>query len=149
MLNFLIIKILILTTISTVVAFLITPIITHFLYKYKFGKQLRSENKAPIFFRLHKKKEGTPTMGGVIIWITVIIVMLLCYLLALIFPESEVALLNFFSRSQTLLPLGALLATAIVGLIDDYLGVKKIGGNGGGLSMKQKLLIYFSIDRRL
>ncbi len=145
MLNLLIIKILILTTISTVVAFLITPIITHFLYKYKFGKQIRSENKAPIFFRLHKKKEGTPTMGGAIIWITAIIVMLLCYLLALIFPESGVALLNFFSRSQTLLPLGALLATAIVGLIDDYLGVKRIGGNGGGLSMKQKLLIYFSI----
>ncbi len=145
MFNLLIIKILILTTLSTVVAFLITPIITHFLYKYKFGKQIRSEDKAPIFFRLHKKKEGTPTMGGVIIWITVLVVMFLSYLLYLIFPESGVALLNFFSRSQTLLPLGALLATAIVGLVDDYLGVRKIGKNGGGLGMKQKLLIYFSI----
>lgn len=145
MFNLLIIKILILTTLSTVIAFLITPIITHFLYKYKLGKQIRSEGRAPIFFRLHRKKEGTPTMGGVIIWMTVIIVMFLCYFLYLIFPESGMALLNFFSRSQTLLPLGALLATAIVGLVDDYLGVRKIGENGGGLSMRQKLLIYFSI----
>ena len=145
MLNLIVIKIFILTALSTFVAFLITPLITHFLYKYRLGKQIRTENSAPIFFRLHKKKEGTPTMGGIIIWVTLLIIMFLCYLLYILFPESGIVILNFFSRSQTLLPLGALIVTAIIGLWDDYLGVRKIGAKGGGLSMSKKLLIYFSI----
>lgn len=141
----LIIKIFILTTTSFFVAFIITPFITNILYKYKLGKQIRDEGSAPIFFSLHKKKEGTPTMGGVIIWLTMIIVMLVCYLMFIVFPTSKLASLNFFSRSQTLLPLGAFLASAIVGLVDDYLGVRKIGEKGGGLSMRHKLIIYFVI----
>lgn len=146
MFSLMVIKIFVLTAVSSFIAFLITPFITHFLYKYKLGKQIRAEKRAPIFFRFHKKKQGTPTMGGVIIWITVLIVMLLCYMLYLIFPDSGVAVLNFFSRPQTLLPLGALIATALVGLSDDYLGVRGIGVNGGGLSVKQKLFIYISIS---
>ena len=145
MFNLIVIKIFILTTFASIIAVLITPLVTHFLYKYKLGKQIRVHVKAPVFFRFHKKKEGTPTMGGTIIWITVLIVIFLCYILYLVFPNSSIAILNFFSRSQTLLPLGALIATAIVGLWDDYLGVKKIGVHGGGLSMKKKLIIYFSI----
>lgn len=140
-----IVKILVLALFSFFVALLITPIITYFLYKHKLGKQIREESTAPVFFLLHKKKEGTPTMGGVIIWITLIIVILLCYIFYVLFPDFSISSLNFFSRSETLLPLGALIASALVGLLDDYLGVRKIGSKGGGLSMRQKLLIYFAI----
>ncbi|HNV97419.1 MAG TPA: phospho-N-acetylmuramoyl-pentapeptide-transferase [bacterium] len=146
MINVIIVKIFILTTISAAIAFLITPIVSYFLYKYKLGKQIRSEDCAPVFFSLHKCKEGTPTMGGIIIWITVILVMGIFYILSLLFPDAKIAILNFFSRSQTLLPLGALIASAFVGLIDDYMGVRKIGSRGGGLSVKQKLLIYITIS---
>jgi len=144
--NLIVVKIFILTTLSSSVAYIITPLVTHFLYKYKLGKQIRTEDSAPIFFRLHKKKEGTPTMGGIIIWATLLIIIFFCYLLSVFFPDSGLAFLNFFSRSQTLLPLGALVMTAIIGLWDDYLGVRKIGNKGGGLSMRKKLLIYFSIS---
>ncbi len=140
-----IIKIFVLTTLSFFVAFFITPFITNILYKYKLGKQIRDEGSAPIFFSLHKKKAGTPTMGGIIIWLTMIIVMVLCYFIFIFFPESKLSSLNFFSRSQTLLPLGVFIASALVGLLDDYLGVRKIGEKGGGLSMKYKLIIYFAI----
>lgn len=138
-------KIFILTAVSFFVALLITPFVTQLLYKYKLGKQIRDEKDAPVFFALHKKKEGTPTMGGVIIWITMIIVMALFYFICFCFPGSKIGSLNFFSRSETLLPLGALIASAFVGLLDDYLGVRRIGKNGGGLSMKSKLFIYFGI----
>jgi phospho-N-acetylmuramoyl-pentapeptide-transferase len=50
--------------------------------------------------------------------------------------------LNFLTRSQTLLPLGALVASAFVGLVDDYFNVKRIGPNGGGLRMRHRLIIY-------
>lgn len=146
MLNLIVIKIFILTALAASISYIITPIVTHFLYKYKLGKQIRTAESAPIFFKLHKKKEGTPTMGGIIIWVSLLIVIFLCYFLYLLFPDSGLAFLNFFSRSQTLLPLGALVVTAIIGLWDDYLGVRKIGAKGGGLSMKKKLLIYFSIS---
>jgi len=85
-------------------------------------------------------------MGGVIIWFSVLFLIFFCYLLYIFFPESGIAFLNFFSRSQTLLPLGALIAAALIGLWDDYLGVRKIGSKGGGLGMKKKLFIYFSIS---
>ncbi|MCD4704587.1 phospho-N-acetylmuramoyl-pentapeptide-transferase [bacterium] len=141
-----ILKIFILTAFSTFIAFGITPMLINFLYKHKLGKQIRTESKAPVFFNLHKKKEGTPTMGGIIIWATLLIVMIITYLLNIIFPGTYLAILNFFSRSQTLLPLGALVASALAGLLDDYLGVKRIGKNGGGLSIVQRLLIYIGIS---
>ncbi len=143
--NFIIIKIFLLTTFSFILAISLTPLLTHYLYKYKLGKQIRDESHAPIFFKLHKKKEGTPTMGGIIIWLTVLIVALLFYYLSKFTSVDFIKNLNFLTRPQTLLPLGALVASALIGLIDDFLGVKKIGSSGGGLQVKYKLLIYTAI----
>jgi len=50
--------------------------------------------------------------------------------------------LNFLTRSQTLLPLGALVISALVGLVDDFLNVKKIGPVGGGLRMRHRLILF-------
>jgi phospho-N-acetylmuramoyl-pentapeptide-transferase len=56
--------------------------------------------------------------------------------------SSSVCSWNFLSRSQTLLPLGALVAAALVGLADDYLNVKRIGPDGGGFRMRHRLISY-------
>ena len=77
--NFYVIKILFLTTLSAVVAVLWTPLLTHFLYKYKLGKSIRNNGTTPIFTALHKAKEGTPTMGGLIIWVTVLVFALIFF----------------------------------------------------------------------
>ncbi len=138
-------KIGVLTIVSFLIAFFTTPILTHYLYKYKIGKQIRDSASAPIFSALHKQKSGTPTMGGILIWGTVLIMAGLFYFLALLFPDTVVAKLNFLTRGQTLLPLGALIFAAIIGLIDDYFNVKKIGPHGGGLSVGYKLFLYFLI----
>src|SRR3989344_4535821 len=54
------------------IAFLLTPLISKLLYRFHAAKQIRTTESAPVFSSLHAKKAGTPTMGGVIIWVTVI-----------------------------------------------------------------------------
>ena len=55
-----------------VVGLILTPWFIRFLRKNKLGKQLRVETvdgKEPaIFMKYHKHKFGTPTMGGLLIW---------------------------------------------------------------------------------
>lgn len=136
-----VIKIFFVTFISFALAMAWTPLLTYFLYKFKLGKQIRDSKLAPIFSKLHASKSGTPTMGGILIWLTVLVVSVVIYYLAQWF-DNYFTLLNFLTRPQTLLPLGALVAAALVGLFDDYLNIRKIGPYGGGLSVKHRLLIY-------
>jgi len=142
---FAIVKILILSTAAFLLTMAWTPAFTHFLYKYKLGKTIRDGKLTPIFSKLHAKKSGTPVMGGVLVWGTTLGMALLLGLAWSLWPESFLGQLSFLTREQTLLPLGALVASALVGLVDDYLNVKKIGPNGGGLQIRHRLLIYTGI----
>src|SRR5205085_306680 len=63
-----VLQIFILTTLAFLITISWTPVLTNFLYRYRLGKQIRGEQKAPIFSTLHQSKIGTPTMGGVLIW---------------------------------------------------------------------------------
>ena len=136
------IRIFALTSISFISTMAWTPALTYFLYKYKMGKQIRDAGSAPIMSKLHQNKSGTPTMGGVLIWGTTLVLALVFANLALLTDHSWVRALDFLSRAETLLPLGALVASALVGLLDDYYNVKKIGPRGGGLRMRHRLTIY-------
>ncbi len=144
--SFEIVRVLLLAAISFVVAFAWAPGLIRGLKRWGMGKSIRSESDAPIFAKLHKKKSGTPTMGGILVWVTVFGLAILFYYLAPVFPEgSMMARLNFLSRGETLLPLGALVASALVGFVDDYYNVKGIGPKGGGLRMRHRLMIYTAI----
>jgi UDP-N-acetylmuramyl pentapeptide phosphotransferase/UDP-N-acetylglucosamine-1-phosphate transferase len=71
-------------------------------------------------------------MGGLLIWMTVVIVIFVFWLTPL----------NFLSRSETWLPLFTLVIASLVGLVDDVLVVKGWGKYiGGGISFKKRLLI--------
>ena len=129
-------------TLTFLIAFLLTPALTKVLYIYKFGKNIRNTGNTPLYSKLHAKKAGTPVGGGIIIWGTVTILALLFWILSELFPSNLTYALNFLSRPQTLLPLGALVASALVGLLDDYLNVKGKGPHGGGLRMKHRLFLY-------
>ena len=142
---FLIIKILGFSAIAFVLAIAWTPLLTHFLYKYRLGKQIRSAEQAPVFAKMHASKAGTPTMGGILIWVTVLAVALFFAIAGSLAPDSIFSEFNFLSREQTYLPLGVFILAAIIGLADDILGVFKIGGNGGGLNMKHRLLLYLAV----
>lgn len=140
-----IISVLVLATASFGFAMALTPGVIWFLDRFKLGKQIRSDDVAPIMSKLHAGKSGTPTMGGILIWGTVIIMAFLFSMMANVLRVEPWLSLNFLSRSQTLLPIGALFASAIVGLVDDYLNVRKIGPHGGGLRMRHRLLSYLGI----
>ncbi len=138
-----VIKIASLALISFLFAIALTPLFTEFVYRNKFGKQIRSDGSTPHYTRLHKKKEGTPTMGGILVWLTAGLIATVFWFLDRILHLGFFHNLNFLTRQQTLLPLGILLATALLGLIDDYLGVKGIGGGkGGGLRMRYRIIFY-------
>ncbi|RJR31031.1 phospho-N-acetylmuramoyl-pentapeptide-transferase [Candidatus Parcubacteria bacterium] len=141
MTNYYIVKIFLLATLSFVVTMLWTPALTHILYKYKLGKQIRDEKTAPVFYKFHKEKKGTPTMGGVLIWLTTLAFAVTFFILSELF-NGIFTDLNFLSRKETLLPLGALVASAIVGLIDDLFDILRLGHNGGGLRMRHRFIIY-------
>ncbi len=138
-----IIKVLSLTALSFVFAMAITPLLSHFLFKHRLVKSIRQEGDTPIFSKLHKDKEGTPTMGGILIWGTVLLLALVFIYLAKIFPDTFLGDFNFITRKETLLPLGAFIASALVGLLDDWFNINRQGGGkGGGLTVKHRLLIY-------
>ncbi len=137
------IKIFSLATIAFVVAISLTPLFTNFVFKHKFGKKIRADGDTPYFTKMHEKKAGTPTMGGILIWLTTMGMAAVFWFLDRVMHWDFFHGLNFLTRQQTLLPLGALFATALLGLFDDYLGVKGIGGGkGGGLRMRYRLLFY-------
>lgn len=132
-----VVKILVVATISFFVAIALTPVWLKILRRYfSPGKEIEKTG-APIFNALHKKKEGTPTMGGVVIWLTVAILTLLFWILGKVLGGSW-ASFNFLSRSQTLLPLGFLIVAGLVGMADDLIGIIK----RGGLRMGQRLILY-------
>jgi len=143
-LSFQVIKVLVLTAISFFAALFLTPIVSKLLYKYKAGKQIRKSDEAPIFYTLHQKKEGTPTMGGVIIWVAVLGLCGVLFVLSYFF-DGHFSQFNIIDRAQTYLPIAAMFIAAVLGLIDDIYGIRKIGPNGGGMSIKRKLIIYLLI----
>jgi phospho-N-acetylmuramoyl-pentapeptide-transferase len=140
--DFHIVRILFLSALSFVLAFSLTPVLTHFLFKYRMGKSIRNNGSTPIFSELHAKKAGTPVMGGIIIWGTTLLLALFFSLLPRLIHSSAVEHLNFLSRSETLMPLGILILSALVGLLDDWLDVRRAEHGGGGLTVKHRLLIY-------
>ena len=64
------------TILAVITAFIISavmcPIVIPFLHKLKFGQQVREDGP-----QAHLKKQGTPTMGGVVILGAIVITSLL------------------------------------------------------------------------
>lgn len=122
--------------IAFMVAMLVTPIVTHFLYKYEFWKKARTTaatgENAPIYQKLHaaKHKRNIPTMAGVIIWATVALVTVLFNL----------------DRKETWLPLFTIVVVGLLGVIDDYINVRgKSGLAGAKAQFKSLWLILLAI----
>lgn len=139
------IKIFILTSLSFALALTLTPLLTKILCKYKLGKQIRNDGSTPLFSKLHSLKEGTPTMGGILIWGTLLVLILLFWLLGHVLNLQWFSQMDFYSRKETLLPLGALIGASLVGLADDLLDIKKKGYNGRGLRFRFKIILYLLV----
>ncbi|MCL5774663.1 MAG: phospho-N-acetylmuramoyl-pentapeptide-transferase [Patescibacteria group bacterium] len=136
------IKIFTLSSLSFIAAFGITPLLTAYLYRNKFGKQIRNDGSTPLYSKLHAGKEGTPTMGGVLVWGTTLIIALFFWVAQEFFSWSWAEKMNFLTRKETLLPLGAFVGASLVGLVDDWLDTRHMGHNGRGLRFRFKVWLY-------
>ena len=102
---------------------MLTPIYTHFAYKYHFWKKQKKttvDGKAlPIMTKLHahKFKRDFPTMAGLVGVVSVAIVTWAFNL----------------DRGQTWLPLAGFLGGALVGMIDDIINIFGSGKGAAGL----------------
>lgn len=148
-----VIKIFIPAALSFIIGILITPAVSSFLYKNKFWKKTSVEKalgggEATITKSLHNDEaKKTPRMGGIIVWGSVIITIVLIFIISKIFPTADTIKLSFLSRNQTWLPFLTLIAGSLAGLVDDYLVVSNSGSYvGGGLSLKTRLSIIFILS---
>jgi len=106
-----------------VIGLILTPWFINFLRVNKLGKQLRVETtdgrEAAIFRQFHQKKFGTPTMGGILIWSSILLTILISRILSL----TGVVENSLLQRGEVYIPLISLVAFGILGAIDDYLNI--------------------------
>ena len=100
---------------------LLSPIFIPFLKRLKFGQSIREEGP-----KSHQKKTGTPTMGGVMILLSIIITTLV---LTEKFSEPTI---------KTFLLLFILIGFGLLGFLDDF--IKVVLKRNLGLTSLQKLL---------
>jgi len=108
------------TILAIIIAFAVSavlcPVVIPFLHKLKFGQQIREEGP-----QAHLKKQGTPTMGGLMILTSVIITSLF-----------------YIPRYPKIIPvLFVTVGFGIIGFLDDYL--KIVMKRSEGLKPGQKL----------
>ncbi len=120
------VKIFLPTAVAFFLGLLITPVATHFFFKYKMWKKYsRSQSTNPEFQKIHNEKEelNTPRVGGMIIWMSVCITVLVFYLPSIFLPGADADKINFLSRNQTLIPFFTLLLGSLLGLWDDLIQI--------------------------
>lgn len=125
-------KVFYLTAIAFGTALILTPGTIYLLRKFHIRQQIRETSmdgkKSPVFSSMHKNKKNTPTMGGIIIWLTVLLVTLFFNL----------------NRAQTWLPLFILVSAGVLGIFDDILNVLGVGAERGMRALR-KLFFQFII----
>ena len=114
------------TILAIIIAFaisaLLCPVIIPFLHKLKFGQQVRDDGP-----QSHLKKQGTPTMGGLIILSSIIITSVF-----------------YIPRYPKIIPvLFVTVGFGIIGFLDDY--IKIVMKRSEGLKPLQKLAGQFII----
>ncbi len=110
-----------------VLGLLLTPGFVSFLRRNKLGKQLRVETvdgrEASIFRKYHEKKFGTPTMGGLLIWGSIVLTIIFSRL----FSYTGLVQNSLLQRGQVYIPLFMLVSLGVLGAVDDYLNI--VGAN--------------------
>jgi len=117
-----------------IIAVILSPIFIPYLRKLKFGQSIRDEGP-----KSHKKKSGTPTMGGLII--------LIALSLSAIFISMYFDVLS----TRTFILLFVTVCFGIIGFLDDY--IKVVKKRNLGLTSKQKficqvivsIIVFFAI----
>ncbi len=120
-------KIFVPTALAFFFGLFLTPVATHFFFKYKMWKKYSRNGHAttPDFQKIHNEREElhTPRVGGMIVWVSVLLVTGIFYLASVLAPSVTNEKMNFLSRNQTLIPFFTLLLGSLIGLWDDLIQI--------------------------
>ena len=118
-----------------IVSMLLTPLYTAAAYSGKWWKKARTTSitgeQAVVYQKLHAAKHARniPTMAGIIFVLAIIIV----------------TISGNLSRSQTWLPLAAMTGAGVIGLFDDFINIRGVGGGIAGMRAKVKSLLLLGV----
>lgn len=128
------------SALTFIMTLLLTPVYLKAAQRFHLGKQIRDDaisgEKASIFKEMHAKKSGTPTMGGVIMWGSVLLIILFSRFLSLIGVMSH----SLLQRGLVYLPLFTLVSVGLLGAIDDWFNIRQVGGQKG-IKARPKFLL--------
>lgn len=128
-------RILLLSFLAFVISMIITPIYTRIAYRRQWWKRQRTDSlggeKATVYKKLHaqKHKRHIPTMAGLIFIVSIALVTLLFNL----------------DRSETWLPLAAMLGSGVIGLVDDFINIRGQGTGIAGMRAKLKFVLHSAV----
>jgi len=146
MMSLSLIKLFLPVLVTFAVGMAITPLLTTWMYKNKLWKKsprkqgaehvvdekgnMHPDAISPEFQKITNDHEETktPRVGGVVVWLSVLLTSVFMFLIFVIFPNETTAKLEFISKNQTLLPFIALIVGSLVGLIDDMLCIRAVPG---------------------
>lgn len=129
--------------IAVVLSFLIASLMGRklipYLHKLKYGQTILEEGP-----KWHKKKQGTPTMGGIMFIVSTVLVTSVV-LVVYRFKSNTVFTTDSLNTMRVFIPAGLFMAVfyGLIGFIDDY--IKVIKKRNLGLTAKQKLGLQFSV----
>ncbi len=118
---------LILASVAFLLAVVWGPLLIRILHHYEMGKRIRIDGP-----RSHITKQGTPTMGGLMIVVPVLLITVALNIYNLVGQTRE--------GLSILVPLGVMLAYAVIGAIDDVAGVRGMR-RGEGFTARHKTLL--------
>jgi phospho-N-acetylmuramoyl-pentapeptide-transferase len=126
--------------VAFVVAILLGQPLIHILRRWRIGKQIRIDGPAS-----HMVKQGTPTMGGILFIGTTVCLILAMYLYSRIGVRVNPNFAGVVLVGRSLaVPLFVMLAFALLGAIDDYMGVRGVR-RGEGMCGRSKALFQLII----
>ena len=122
----------------TVASFAITALLGRWLipelHKLKFGQTIREVGPS-----WHKNKQGTPTMGGLMFILGIVVAMMACLPVFYTLGMEETLLM----KAKVFAGLGMAVAFGAIGFMDDYISILK--KRNLGLTERQKLVLQFAV----
>jgi phospho-N-acetylmuramoyl-pentapeptide-transferase len=117
----------------------------HLLRRWRMGKLIRIDGPSS-----HEEKMGTPTMGGLMVVIPVLLITIALNVANLLNPDPIIG-------RSILVPMGVMACFAILGGVDDYVGVRGMRHGEGllgrwlflaqvAMALVTALVLYFMLD---
>lgn len=122
--------------VSFLISMVLTPLYTAAAFNGKWWKKARTKaltgERASVYKKLHAAKHARniPTMAGMVFVLSIILV----------------TLTGNLSRSETWLPLAAMVGAGLIGLFDDIINIHSIGGGIAGMRAKVKALLLLGVS---